>query len=179
MKKIFYIFIVLITVSSYSQDRYETAERQYEIKLNALNLISAKWLDVSIERILNEESSVGVSFLTRIGNYPESRVWGIKSYSVTPYYRQYFSYQYAAGFFIEAFAMYNGGERNDWIYNEITNQNEKINYQDVAFGISLGQKFVSRRGFTGEVYAGLGRNMFDINAPVVVGRAGISFGFRF
>lgn len=179
MKKSLFILAVLITVSSYSQKKYEVVERQNEITLNAFNLIAAKWIDVSYEKILNDESSLGVSFLTRVGNHTDFKDWGIKSYSVTPYYRQYFSPYYAAGFFMEAFAMYNGGERKELVYNAITDQKEKIVYKDVAFGIGLGQKFISRRGFVGVAYAGLGRNMFDTNAPVVVGRAGISFGFRF
>jgi len=181
MKKLLFVLALLLSISSYSQKRYVHVhkEKQNEITLNAFNLIAAKWLDVSFERILNEESSVGVSFLTRIGNHTDFKEWGIKSYSVTPYYRQYFSPYYASGFFMEGFAMYNGGERDDLIYNEITDQTEKQKYQDVAFGISLGQKFVTRRGFVGVVYAGLGRNMFDVNAPEVVGRAGVSFGFRF
>jgi len=181
MKKVLFILILLFTFSSYSQKRHVHVqeEKQHEITLNAFNLIAAKWVDVSYERILNEESSVGVSFLTRVGNHTDFKDWGLKSYSVTPYYRQYFSPYYASGFFMEAFARYNGGESNDWVYNEITNQTEKQKYKDVAFGISLGQKLVTRRGFVGVVYAGLGRNMFDVNAPVVVGRAGVSFGFRF
>lgn len=181
MKKSLFILILFSTFFSYSQKRYVYVqkENQHEITLNAFNLIAAKWVDVSYERILNEESSVGVSFLTRVGNHTDFEDWGLKSYSVTPYYRQYFSPYHAAGFFMEAFAMYNGGERDDWVYNEITNQKEKQQYKDVAFGISIGQKFVTRRGFVGAVYAGLGRNMFDVNAPEVVGRAGVSFGFRF
>ena len=181
MKKVLFILILLFTFSGYSQKRYVhvQVEKQHEITLNAFNLIAAKWVDVSYERILNEESSVGVSFLSRVGNHTAFEDWGLKSYSVTPYYRQYFSPYYASGFFMEAFAMYNGGERNDWVNNEITNQKDKQKYKDVAFGVGLGQKLVTRRGFVGIVYAGLGRNMFDVNAPVVVGRAGVSFGFRF
>lgn len=171
MKKILFVLVLLVTFSSYAQDPVKTIEKKNEINLNAFNLIALKLLDVSYEHILNEESSVGVSLLTNL----DKEYAYFRHYSVTPYYRHFFSKGYAKGFFMEAFTMLNSGE-NDYMYDD-NNTDDK--FTDVAFGISVGGKFLTKGGFVGEVFAGIGRNIFDDNAPDVVPRGGISFGYRF
>lgn len=185
MKKILFILVVLLTFSSYAQTEViEPVEKQNEVYLNAFNLIAFKWLDVSYERIINEESSVGISLLASL----DDDSYGYDSYrkyAITPYYRHYFSNKYARGFFMEAFTMINGGtEESYWYtYDENTGYEhydyDDEEYSDIAFGIGIGGKFLSKRGFIGEVHAGIGRNMFDENSPEVIGRGSISFGFRF
>jgi hypothetical protein len=184
MRNLLLIVVVLFSIVGYSQRRVRvvknTPSKNNEIHLNALSLIGAKRFDLLIEHVINEESSVGISFLTKIKDN-ENPDWNGRRYSITPYYRHYFSYQYASGFFMEAFTMFNMG--NEYTIDEFLNKkivsDTNQDYRDVAFGVSVGQKLVSRRGFVGTVYAGLGRNLFDINSPEVIGRAGVSFGFRF
>lgn len=158
---------------AYSQDT--SFEPKNEVRLNSFNLIAFKWLDVAYERALNEESSVGISITTALSD--EFTGWGEskRNYSITPYYRHFFTKSYARGFFMEGFAKINGGERDVYI----DSNPDTVKYNDVAFGIGAGGKFISRRGFVGEINAGLGRNLFNSDAPEVVGRAGISFGYRF
>lgn len=188
MRNILFALMLLLTFSSYAQVEIPEPEpKRNEVYLNALNLIAFKWFDVSYEYILNEEASIGVSALISLDN--DSYGYNsYRQYSVTPYYRHFFSKKYAQGFFMEAFAMINGGE-NDYYYWDgyydgntdeyIYYDNYDKDYTDLAFGISVGGKFLSKRGFIGEVHAGVGRNLFNDNAPDVVGRAGISFGYRF
>jgi hypothetical protein len=172
MKKIFFIVFLLSFAFTYSQET--SFEPKNELRLNSFNLIAFKWLDVAYERVLNEESTIGISLITALGD--EYTGWESKrNYSITPYYRHFFSDNYAKGFFMEGFAKINGGERE--VYYD--GGDESIKYSDVAFGIGVGGKFISRRGFVGEINAGLGRNLFNSDAPEVVGRAGISFGYRF
>ncbi len=183
-EKILFILVILITFSSYSQEQTNRIEKKNEVYLNAFNLIAFKWVDVSYERIINEESSAGISLLAKIGDewsgYDSER-----NYSITPYYRHYFSNKYARGFFMEAFTMLNGGVNEYYWdnYSEITDEytwgSEEREYNDVAFGVGVGGKFISKRGFIGEIHAGIGRNLFDANAPDVIGRGSVSFGFRF
>ncbi len=185
MRKIVFVLVLLLTFSSYAQEELtEPVEKKNELYLNAFNLIAFKWLDVAYERPINEESSAGISLLVKIGDEWSGYDYE-RNYSITPYYRHFFSNKYAQGFFMEAFTMINGGI-NDYYwetYDETTSEyhwgSEDREYNDVAFGISIGGKFLSKRGFIGEIHAGIGRNLFDKNAPEVVGRGGISFGFRF
>lgn len=171
MKKILLVLMLLVVFSGYSQKEPITpVEKKNEIHLNAFNVIVFKWLDVSYERVLNEESSVGISLLTNL----DKDYAYFRHYSVTPYYRHFFSKGYAKGFFMEAFTMLNSGESDYWYDADIDKQ-----FTDVAFGIGVGGKFLTKGGFVGEVHAGIGRNLFDDNAPEVVPRGGVSFGYRF
>jgi hypothetical protein len=52
-------------------------------------------------------------------------------------------------------------------------------YTDFAVGISIGTKIVSRRGFVAEIYGGIGRDLLNKSDVEVVGRGGISLGYRF
>jgi len=185
MKKILFVLMLLLTFSSYAQIEIpEPEEKRNEVYLNAFNLIAFKWFDVSYEYLLNEEASIGVSALISL----DEESYGYDSYrkySITPYYRHFFSKKYAQGFFMEAFGMINGGEQYEYwyLYDEENDLHiegeEKLKYTDLAFGISVGGKFLSKRGFIGEFHGGVGRNLFNDNSPEVIGRAGISFGYRF
>lgn len=185
MKRILVILVLLITFSTNAQEEIpQVSEKKNEVYLNAFNLIAFKWLDVSYERLINEEVSIGVSLLASL----DGESYGYDSrrqFSVTPYYRFYFTNKYAEGFFLEAFTMINGGIHEDYwyYYDENTGEDnwgyEEEEYTDVAFGVGVGGKFLSRRGFIGEVHMGIGRNLFDEHAPDVVGRGSLSFGYRF
>ena len=52
-------------------------------------------------------------------------------------------------------------------------------YTDFALGISVGGKFVTKRGFIAEIYLGIGRDLLGNTDVEVVGRGGISLGYRF
>ncbi len=155
---------------------------QNELKLNVFNLIAFKFADLTYERLINEETSFGFGLLFRIGEYDEDIGYD-RSFSFTPFYRKYFSRSYASGFFVEGFAMLNSG--NEDVYADFDEQTGNLirsdeQYTDFALGVSIGGKFISKRGFLAEVYGGIGRNFLDSDfAPEVVPRGGISLGFRF
>jgi len=111
MKKFIYLFALIITTMSFAQDTEPNIDfNKNELKGNALFLVLGSF-DFSYERILSEESGVGVSI-----NMPFDREnWDI-NYAVTGYYRYYFGKKPAAGFFGEAFGMLNNVD--DYIYNE-------------------------------------------------------------
>lgn len=155
---------------------------QNELKVNVFNLIAFKFADITYESLINEETSFGVGLLFRIGEYDEDIGYD-RSFSLTPFYRKYFSKGYASGFFVEGFAMLNSG--NEDIYTEFDEQTGNLirtdeKYTDFALGVSIGGKFISKRGFLAEVYGGIGRNFLNSeSSPEVVPRGGISLGFRF
>ena len=183
MKRI--VLLGMVTFMSchglFAQDVLQDNPDKDELKINVFNLLAFEFVDVSYERLLDEESSFGVGFLVNIGN-DEGIFDYYRKFSITPFYRRYFSQTYAGGFFIEGFGMLNTGEEDIFNFNDITLATERIgeNYTDFAIGISIGGKFVSRKGFVAEIYSGIGRNFFSSEfSPEVVGRGGVSLGFRF
>jgi hypothetical protein len=151
-----------------------------EIKGNALLLVLGSF-DVSYERILNEESGVGISI-----NVPfDNDNWDI-NYAATAYYRYYFGKKPAAGFFGEAFGMLNSVD--DYIYRNEPNNNswnytwDQRTITDFALGIGLGGKWVTKKGLLLEINAGVGRNLFNNQYDrdyELIGRAGVTVGYRF
>ncbi len=181
MKKAFLILVLFVSISNIQaqEDTTEITEKRNELYINMTNLIGFKWIDIGYERILNEESSIGIGTLISL----DKNVDGLDAYrtfSITPYYRHFFSKKYAQGFFIEGFAMLHSGREEFYDYNEIYMRGyyEK-NYTDFAIGISAGAKFVTKRGFIAEIYMGIGRDLLGDNDIEIVGRGGIAIGFQF
>jgi hypothetical protein len=168
--------------SGYPQD----VKKKYELKLNAFSLIAFSAIDISYERLINENSSYGVAVFYNLSDYADDDIVFPKKFSITPYYRQFFyENKYARGFFIEGFGMLNTYQdyynNYDYSYNKVETQTS------FALGISVGGKFVIKEGFTAEVLGGVGRNLIkgesddDYNyfQNNIIGRFGISLGYRF
>jgi hypothetical protein len=182
MKKAFLILVLFVSVSNIQaqEDTTEITEKRNELYINMTNLIGFKWIDIGYERILNEESSIGIGTLISL----DKNVDGLDAYrtfSITPYYRHFFSKKYARGFFIEGFTMLHTGKDERYDYNEFTMESsyEDYTYTDLAVGISAGAKFVTKRGFVAEIYMGIGRDLLGDNEIEIVGRGGIAIGFQF
>ncbi len=173
---------LILTFSHLSaQDVQQDDIGRDELKLNAFNLVVFKFLDGSYERILDDESSFGFGLLINAANDDDFFDY-YRKYSITPFYRRYFSKGYASGFFVEGFGMLNSGEEDFYDFNEITQELERTGdtYTDFALGISIGGKFITKKGFVAEIYSGIGRNFFNTDySPEVVPRGGVSLGFRF
>ena len=170
------------------QSKYpENVEKKYELKLNAFNLIAFAAIDISYERLIDENSSYGVAVFYNFSDYANSDIAFPKKFSITPYYRWFFSEnKYARGFFIEGFGMLNTYQ-DDYSYNYNGNYGKIETQTSFALGISVGGKFVITEGFTAEVLAGVGRNLIKGESNEgyqdfqneVIGRFGISLGYRF
>ena len=176
MKKFIVLSLLLCSTLSLAQEETTTDLNKNELKGNALFLVLGSF-DVSYERILNEESGVGISV-----NIPfDKNNWDI-NYALTGYYRYYFGKKPAVGFFGEAFGMLNNVD--DWVYEESPNYSyEPKTLTDFALGIGLGGKWVTKKGLLLEINAGVGRNLFnnkyDDRDYELIGRAGITVGYRF
>jgi len=188
MKKPYLVLLIIAICSTtmFSQDQTEnnnTPQNFNELKINMTNLIGFKWADIAYERTLNEESSIGISVLTRLGSDKnnDSGLDEYRTFSITPYFRQFFGKKYAQGFFVEGFAMVHSGEDQTYDYDSITQNGSysSDNYTDLAIGLSAGAKFITKRGFVAEIYLGLGRDVLDNSGLDVVGRGGIALGYRF
>ena len=183
MKKIVALCaLIALTPFCYGQDDDQISNDKHELKVNATNLILFSYLDGAYENLINEESSFGVNLLFSFSD--DEVLDEYRTFSITPYYRQYFSKKYAKGFFVEGFAMLNSGESlsDVAIFNEFgeIERFEDGTYTDFALGLSVGGKFVTPRGFVVDLYLGVGRNLFNTDAsPEIVGRGGVTLGYRF
>jgi len=152
------------------QDPYK---KKNEFKVNAISLILGA-VDLTYERLLNDESAIGINAFIRY----DDEVFNNVEYYVSPYYRLYFGKKYAAGFFVEGFGMLNSSRKDFEIFFE--NENNDF-VTDFALGIGLGGKWITKSGFVGEINYGLGRNLFNTEETDFdfVAKAGISLGYRF
>jgi len=187
MKKItltLFVFCTLLVGAQTTTDitKNNSDLKVNELKINTFNLIAFEQIDLSYERLLNEESSIGLSVLFSFDDDNYGINDARREFSLTPFYRQFFGKKYAKGFFVEAFAMLHSGEDeaylglDDFTFQDIVSSEK---FTDFALGISAGGKFVTKRGFAAEVYLGIGRNLLNNSPYEVVGRGGISLGYRF
>ncbi len=167
MKKVFLIAVIFI--SSFAQ-------AQQEVKIDILDALAFKTVEVSYEYYTSEQSSIGISALFNFEKkssdfkYNEERM-------ITPYFRHYFTNNTNWNYFGEVFMGINTGEKEIEVEGSTTKQYKE--YTDGALGIAIGSKYVSSGGFVIDVYAGLGRNMFSSESRSVVPRVGINVGYRF
>jgi hypothetical protein len=175
MKKIFILLLCIAGLNASAQEETRLDFKKNEFKGNALFLVLGT-LELTYERLINEESGVGISVHVPFTN--ESDI----NFSVTPYYRFYFGKKPAAGFFVEGFGMLNQVEDSIYDYNSNFEDKEKT-ITDLAFGLGLGGKWITKRGVLFEINAGLGRNLFneynDNRDYEFIGRGGITVGYRF
>ncbi len=176
MKKISCIVLLLVAGIGFSQEKeFPIDFKKNELKGNALLFIFGSF-DVAYERILNEESGVGMSI-----NIPFDKDNWDSKYSATGFCRYYFGQKPAAGFFGEVFGMLNNVE--DTVYNEDLMEYEDKTLTDFALGIGIGGKWVTKKGLLLEISTGVGRNLFnnqyDDRDHEVIGRIGVMIGSRY
>ncbi|GAA3596007.1 DUF3575 domain-containing protein [Flavivirga amylovorans] len=188
MKKVLCLLLLLVSYFSFSQE--EENIKSHEIKLNAFNAIIFKSIDFSYEYLIDSESSIGVSVFFNLHDSDDRSfdddngpIYN-EEFALTPFYRHYFSNKYAWGFFLEAFGMYNVQKDFDGYYDGSIGQDvfRDGTSNNVALGISLGGKFVSKKGFAFEFLGGLGRNLSQSNDDIgteLVPRIAASLGYRF
>lgn len=183
MKKIsLTALLCLLFFTQLSAQEEPAINKKHEAKINAFNVLIFKTLDFSYEYLVNEESSAGVSVLINLNDLYSDTPYYNETFALTPFYRRYFSKKYAEGFFMEGFGMYNVQETADYYYYEDDSLSGEHKTHNFALGISLGAKFVSKRGFAFEFLAGVGRNMFSSDSDYnieFVPRFATSFGYRF
>lgn len=155
-----------------------------EIKINSISLIALGAIDVSYELLPNEESSFGIYLFYKPNNdFRNSDI--NRTFSLSPYYRIYFSSGYNKGFFIESFAAYYTGK--EYIYSDSNyyDSYDRTNatlerYHGLALGIGVGAKWITNRGFITEINFGLGRSFSGGPQDIsLVARGGIIIGKRF
>ena len=179
MKKILLLSLLTLSITTYGQDNTEINEPsgRHEVTLNGLTLVAFEWFDVSYNYLINEESSFGVNL--QVGLDADANIDSFRKFSITPNYRHYFGKKYAAGFYVEGFASLINYDADNYydIGNSFVFREE--NFTDLGLGISIGGKFLSKRGFVADVFLGVGRYIGDGADLEAFARLGISLGYRF
>ena len=175
MKKV----VLLITLLSIFQFNYaqNILDNRHEVKFNAAYLL-AGIPEVGYTYLLTEETTLGIDVLFSIDDDVEP------FFALTPNYRFHFGHKPAAGFFAEVFAMLNTTESVYVdMYSTFAPGSVIPDYDDketdLALGIAIGGKFLTKKGFVFEIYGGLGRNLFNDKSLDFIPRMGLTFGKRF
>jgi len=163
MKKVVFIFGLLISSLGFSQQ---------EIKLDIADAIVIRSVEFSYEKYITVENSFGVSALFNLADQETAFRYN-ENMMITPYFRHYFSTDAQWNFFGEGFVGINSGKMN------INSTTLLKKYTDAALGVAVGTKYISKSGLIIDAYAGIGRNLFGIDSPALVPRAGLNVGWRF
>jgi hypothetical protein len=165
MKKIIFILGLLISSSGFSQQ---------ELKLNIANALVIRSLDISYEKHISSENSFGISMLFNLVEQEKDFRYN-ENIMITPYFRHYFTTEQQWNFFGEVFTGINSGKKET-----VENSNNfNLEYTDAALGISVGTKYTSKGGLIIDIYAGIGRNLFLSDSPILVPRGGLNIGWKF
>lgn len=161
-----------------------------EFRVDLLSAVAFSKLNLSYEKFLNNDFSVGVTF-----SYADSKKVnddfdsGFRStlpkYEVVPYVRYNLSKGQSRFYFAEVFASANAGDFRETVrlvdnlgngYYAI----QKDDYFDIAVGAGLGYKMYFAEKFAAELLVGFGTNLIDrAKSPDVISRVGLSVGYRF
>ena len=157
------------------------SERKNDIMLDPISLISVSAININYERLLNENSGVGLHAFAYLGDGYDDEDDDVFS-QFSPYYRMYFGKKYASGFFVEGFGLLSDGQYTPQDENG-NKLDTKKDYSAFGAGIGIGEKWTSNSGLFLEASAGLGRN-FSIpedasTTLILIGKVGISVGYRF
>jgi len=184
MKKVFLTILLLCSFALVQAQRDSmilspSLKANNEIKLNILYTILGS-PELTYERILNDKNAVGISAFLRATETVKSDF----SFQIAPYFRHYFGTKKASGFFLEGHAAVSkydeisSGGMN--YFDPYTNQYYQIQTPKETFfglGAALGAKFLTRKGFTGEIYLGATKSFTDV--VDFLPRAGLTLGKRF
>ena len=154
------LIALLIGVSAFAQQDFP----RNEVSLNLATTAFAQYPEISFERIMAEDFTIGASLGFRAGgDY-------VMNFNFTPFARWFFGGRHretmrgaAAGFFIEA----NTSAYSVW---------DSPTVSDFGIGLGIGWKYLSLNNWTGELLLGMGRGL---TTDTVYPRVGISIGRRF
>ncbi len=155
--------------------RRSTINGNNELKLNLLYTVLGL-PEINYERIIGNDMGLGVAVLFGLDDETNFK------FGLIPHFRVYFGAKKASGFFIEANAAVLSMREYDYNYmiNGSTGTFSSIekNFTSFGMGAAAGGKFLTKSGFVGEAYFGLGR-IFNNDYDEIYPRLGITIGKRF
>lgn len=161
---------ILGSIALWSQEN--NLEKRNEFHVNVGSAIDGA-PEISYYRLLNDESTLGVALRVAADRDNEYR------FLISPNYRIFFGKKPAAGFFVGSnMAIFSRYEQLPAFFGTRSNYDRT----EIGFGVGLeiGGKFVTKSGWVGELFTGIGRNFVSND---IIGdyypRVGISLGKRF
>jgi hypothetical protein len=181
-KSLLTLSLFFCVASAFSQDDSKKAEvakdaGNNEIKINLLGSIIGM-PEITYERLFKDNTAIGLSALVGIDNDLDYK------YGFIPHYRIYFGNKKAGGFFIEANAALMGVNSYSYVYYSNGNMSwygssATKTTANFGLGAAAGGKFLTKNGFIGEIFGGVGRFFGKNNELEAYPRVGISIGKRF
>jgi hypothetical protein len=161
-----------VTNTTDSQAKSLKESDNNELRINLLMSIIGL-PEINYERYIADNMGVGLAVSFSLDT-PENM--SFRSI-ILPYYRLYFGSKKANGFFIEGnMAIVGQNEISYNYYPDGTSYSRSST--NFGFGFAAGEKFLTRNGFIGEVYLGLGR-LFGESINGAYPRVGVCLGKRF
>ncbi len=133
--------------------------------------------ELTYERILGNNRSVGTSIF-----YAYNTKYTAFNIGAIPYYRYYFGKRKASGLFLEANAAISkvaDTQRGNPIFDADSGNVRRSNDLLFGFGAAIGAKFLTKAGFTGEIFIGAGKGLREIEFVKGYSRFGYTLGKRF
>ncbi len=190
MKKILFLCVFLITITSFSQN--DSIPKKNEISSNLLDLVVAGSLNLNYERLFEKNQSllIGATFFDTYGYYDAGYLKSSNAISLKVAYLIYFSKEKDhAGFFFYPNVKFRTGEVvvDEYSYYDFVNDmylEEEFKYDvgGISAGFGIGHKWMFNNKFTlslnGEIFRNLGNfdNEYLENIEL---RFGVNFGYRF
>ena len=133
--------------------------------------------ELTYERIFENNRGAGIAMFL-----PFNTKFTAFNFGSIPYYRYYFGKRKASGMFLEAntaVLKVAANEKNDPVFS-LDGKDHRIN-NNILFGIggAIGAKFLTRAGFTGEIFLGVGKTLSDSEFVETYARFGYTLGKRF
>ncbi|MDR3272313.1 MAG: DUF3575 domain-containing protein [Flavobacteriaceae bacterium] len=158
MKKTFFALLLLSNIFLLKAQSVSTeTERLNEVMITPFAFF-APALDVSYERLLNEDWGIGINVMADFSSNDDSDESNVMTSQFSPYARMYFGNGFAKGFFVEAFVPITSSK--DWYsYNDSDGyyHSGRKNNTTVGLGIGLGGKWVVKRNLIFEISGGVAR----------------------
>ena len=185
---------VVVIKSDKQMEEFTSSLGQNELKIDFLDLLMFPALTVGYEKTNDSSSGFGATLFLNLGSNNDDGIDWNDKFVITPYYRFYFTKSEdfgSKGFFAEVFSKFAFGKSSgkDTFWEGGFGEEYPINnYFDIAPGLAVGSKWITRKGFTFEILFGLGRNLLfdedDNNSNnggrgTIVTRGGFSIGKRF
>ena len=176
MKKKFLLLALLVSFLGFSQTKNLSIERKNDVMINPIFLVLGVG-NISYERILNENSGIGVNTLFIIDDYFVTL--DSNTFQLAPYFHYYFGKKPASGFFIGAFANISSSDVENYHYST-TGSYHTID-KETAFGLGFkfGGKWSLKNNLLFELSTGIGRNLSGNTADKIVSTGMLGIGYRF
>jgi len=173
-------------INAQSSDSGNNSERKNDVMISPIELIVSPLLNISYERLISENSGIGINGMFYFGNNDNHDNTNFSQ--ISPYYRMYFGKKYAGGFFVEGFVPIT--TTKDY-YSYYVDQapyyyDTEVKRTTIGIGIGFGGKWITKNNIIFEVSGGLARRFGDnkkdvyyYDADDLTGKGMLGIGYRF